>query len=134
MVTRRKISLIAAFAVLASVAGASPALADNEGSVPAGCSISPIAPSLVNGGVIYSGGSATCTRASGADFRLVRNFNGTPDVRVKNTYIPNTSSGKMTHYNTNCDNGGTGEYYSEIRLYSAVAAQRVSRTVTLSHC
>ncbi|MBF4625207.1 hypothetical protein [Clavibacter sp. VKM Ac-2872] len=134
MVTRRKISLVAAFAVLASLAGAAPALADNSGSLNIGCSISPRTPTLVNGGVIYSGGSATCSQASGADFRLVRNFNGTPDVRVANQYIPQTPSFTMTHYNTNCDGGGTGQYYTEIRLYAPGAAQRVSPTVTLSHC
>lgn len=134
MVTRRKISLLAAFAVLASVAGASPALADDSGKVPIGCSISARIPSTLPQGEIYSGGTAYCTDTSGGDFRLVRNFNGTPDVRVKNTYVPNTSSNRMTHYNVNCDGGGVGQYYSEIRLYTGGAPQRVSKTITLTHC
>ncbi|WP_435740149.1 hypothetical protein [Clavibacter nebraskensis] len=134
MVTRRKISLLAAFAVLASLAGASPALADSSGTLPSGCSISPSTPSNSGSSIVF-GGSAYCRGASSADFRLVHNYGSTPDARVKNVPVSNVANGPMSYTGVTCDNGpASTEYYSEIRLYVSGSPQRVSKTVTLSHC
>lgn len=115
------------------MSGPLPAVADNSGTLPAGCSISPRTPSISSNRILF-GGSALCRAATSADFRLVHNYNGLPDARVTNVNIPNQGNGDFRYTGTTCDNGGTTQYYSEIQLYVSGSPQRVSNTVTLNHC
>lgn len=125
--------MLGAGLILASIAVAGPAMADSSGTLPSGCSIKASTPSL-SGGKIAFGGSATCKSASSADFRLVHNYNGLPDARVKNVNQRNPGTGYMQYTGVTCDGGGTKQYYSEIRLYATGSPQRVSGTTTLSPC
>lgn len=110
-----------------------PAHADNVGTMPSGCSITPTAPSIATAKKVLFGGSEKCKGTSSVDFRLVHNYNGLPDVRVKNV---NIIGANHTYHGTTCDNGTkTTQYYSEIALRGlSKAVQRVSATKTLTHC
>lgn len=116
-----------------------PAYADNIGTVPSGCGISPTAPSGVVVGAnveVRFGGSAHCGSATSISYRLVHNYATLPDARVTSWTIGGTSSSYISQI---CDNGGpygaTTPYYSEIALNgTASAVQRVSKTVTINHC
>lgn len=130
--------LKSALAVCAVLAGgafvtATPAYADAIGTMPSGCSISPSTPTVYSSTrQISFGGSGSCSRATSMDFRLVHNYSGLPDVRVRNVNIPGSPT---TYHGLTCNNGGTKQYYSEIALLgTGSTVQRVSRTVTLSHC
>lgn len=133
MISRKRLGLLSVGLLLASLAVSTPAVADNSGTLPAGCSISPSTPSLSGSRVVF-GGSARCGGASSADFRLVHNYNGLPDSRVTNVNQRNNGTGNFSYAGTTCDGGGTTQYYSEIRLYVSGSPQRVSNTVTLNHC
>jgi hypothetical protein len=137
MITRKELSVLGVGVVLAASLGASPAFADNSGNMPSGCSIRAAAPSTVStkaGKAVTFGGSATCKSASSADFRLVHNFDGLPDSRVKNINIRQNGTGEFSYTGNTCDGGGSDQYYSEIKLYATGSPQRVSKTVTLTHC
>lgn len=136
MISRKKISMFAVGLAVASLAVATPAMADSSGTLPSGCSISASAPTTVGTQKQVSfGGSANCGASSSADFRLVHDYtNGVPDARVTNVNIRNNGSGSYSYTGVTCDNGGTTAYYSEIRLYVTGSPQRVSKSVTLSHC
>jgi len=135
MFSRKKLSMLAVGLVLASFTAATPAMADSSGTLPSGCSISANTPTLASNNRISFGGSANCKSASSADFRLVRDFsNNVPDARVTNVNIRDNGTGAYQYSGVTCDNGGTGSYYSEIRLYATGSPQRVSKTVSLSHC
>jgi hypothetical protein len=130
-------SMIAAVALVVgaiAVVGA-PAMADNIGTMPSGCGISASNPTIdVYKGVreIVYGGSAHCAGASSIEFRLVHNYTGLPDVRVADSNIPGDD---LTFHGTTCDNGGTTQYYSELAFDGlSTTVQRVSSTVTLTHC
>jgi hypothetical protein len=114
---------------------ASPAYADNIGTMPSGCGISPSTPSiLVAMGYRYVtfGGSAHCAGATSIAFRLVHDYSGLPDVRVAEVTLPYSDTSYSGH---TCDNGGTTKYYSEIAFNGlSTTVQRVSSSVTLSHC
>jgi hypothetical protein len=134
LIDRQSISILAASAVLASLTVASPALADDSGTFPAGCSASPCIPA-VSGGEVTFGGEAYCPGAGSADFRLVHDYDNLPDVRVTDVNISNIANGPMSYFSSTCDNGpATTKYYSEIHIYVSGAPQRVSKTVTSSHC
>lgn len=134
MISRKRISMLGVGLVFASVAIAAPAMADNSGTLPSGCSISPTTPSLDSAKRIYFGGYAHCGAAPSADFRLVHNYDNVPDYRVKNANVGNSGTGNFQYFTLTCDSGGAKQYYSEIKLYVSGSPQRVSKTVTLSPC
>lgn len=142
MITRKKLSLLAVCAVAGGLLTASPAFADNSGTIPSGCSISPSNPTIstltLSTGAkqrqIAFGGSATCSKASSAEFRLVHNYSGVPDARVKTVTQKKTGS-DFDYTGVTCDNGGTTAYYSEIKLTVSGSPQRISDVKTLTnHC
>lgn len=134
MFTRKKLGVLGVGLALVSLAVAPPAMADNSGTLPSGCSISPSTPSLSTGNRVAFGGSVKCNAASSADFRLVHNYNGLPDSRVRNVNIRSNGTGNFSYHGVTCDNGGTTQDYSEVRLYVSGSPQRVSKTVTLTQC
>jgi hypothetical protein len=134
LIDRQSISILAAFAVFASLTVASPALADDSGTFPSGCAASPMMPKASGGPVLF-GGNAYCPGAASADFRLVHNYDNLPDARVTEVNIPNIANGPMAYFSSTCDNGpAVTEYYSEIQIHVTGAPQRVSTTAKLSHC
>jgi len=139
MKTSRISSALATAGLIAGsiLCGATPAQADNIGTIPAGCSITPVDPgTLVVSGqtrVTY-GGNAGCNQAIIIFVRLVHNYDGLPDVRVKEHSSATTA---WSYYGNTCDNGPTTtEYYSEVGWNTASIGdvQRTSATKTLTHC
>lgn len=134
MLGKRLPSALIAFGLVAgSLAVAIPAYADDYGTMPSGCSMSPVAPTVVSSHVHYSG-TGYCSIAYEMDTRLIHNYDGLPDVEVADVQsfsIPSFSgSGSV------CDGGGTTQYYTELAFYynSRGDTQRVSSTKTLTHC
>ena len=131
--SKLRTALIAMGLVAGSLLAAAPAYADNYGTMPSGCSLSPSAPH-VSGSRVYWSGTGYCSLAYQMDSRLVHNYDGLPDVRVAvaSSYSsPSFSAGSNT-----CDGGGTTQYYTENAFYYRTRddTARVSGTVTLTHC
>ena len=132
----RKNSMLLAITLIAGgLLAAAPAYADNAGTVPSGCSISPNRPTILvvsEARRVTFGGSANCNAASSIDFRLVHNFTTFPDVRVRQV---NIAQSQASYTGSTCNNGGSKQYYSEIALRGlSTTVQRVSSTVTLTTC
>lgn len=110
-----------------------PAQADSIGTMPSGCGITAATPTIGSQNRVTFGGSAHCGGASSIDFRLVHNYdNNVPDARVKEV---NIQLNDASYSGLTCDNGGTTQYYSEIAFRGlSSTVQRVSKTVTLTHC
>ncbi|WP_243233048.1 hypothetical protein [Microbacterium sp. CIAB417] len=70
--------------------------------------------------------------------RLVHNFNGLPDVRVKTKSQSPAAAPNYSLSDTTCDNGNTTEYYTETGYYRHGEAGgdviRSSSMRTLTHC
>lgn len=117
----------------AALTPATAALADNVGSMPSGCSATPRTPGLSSTKKVTYGGSTSCVYAQVSFFRLVHNFDGLPDARV----AEQSYTGKDNSYSgSTCDNGtATTPYYSEVGWSSSLGTvQRVSKTISLTHC
>lgn len=113
--------------------------AENHGTMPKGCSISPITPKLdAKKRVAYSG-SGYCKAIPINNFVaiLVHNYDGLPDARVKISY---SSLKERPDYYANgatCDNGGTTQYFTEAGYWRSQPYTDVIRTSsqkTLTHC
>lgn len=136
-----KVQTVIAAAVLGlgTLAVSAPAWADNSGTIKSGCSINTTQPPFTSsvsgtGKVVNWQGSGSCSKANKFGARLVHNNTNFPDGRVAeiNSYGgPNFSAAGYR-----CDGGGTTQYYGENVLYytDGSSAQRVTKTVTLTHC
>lgn len=136
---RTRAVLLTALLVLGGgLMGSQAAVAQDQGTVPAGCTLSSAAP-WVSGSYVNFGGSGYCNRNDINSFaaRLVHNYDNLPDVRVKTVQSwgqqPNWSAWGAT-----CDNGGTTQYYTEAGYYRSGAAGGdiilTSAMRTLTHC
>ena len=107
------------------------------GSMPSGCSLSPVAPSSNSAYIKYSGtGSCTNPRVTRFVVRLVHNYDNLPDVRV--TWTDDYTSPWTGGQSTVCDGGGTTQYYTQAVFYQDAAyggdVWSDSANKTLTHC
>lgn len=128
--------LVGALALSASLLGAQSASADDYGTLPPGCSLSPRAP-IVSGATIVYGGTGYCTSTNVTLFilQLVHNYDLLPDaVAAQMTQSP-AAKPFYDLTGVTCDGGGVTEYYVQTSYWATTGdSGRASPTVTLSHC
>jgi hypothetical protein len=134
---KKKFFATALVAVALTIGGGATMANAAGGSMPRGCSLSPVAPTTSGAYLKYSAtGSCTNARVESMVTRLVHNYDNLPDVRVTwTTDYYNPHSGGESNI---CDGGGTSEYYTQAVFYQAAAyggdVWSDSSNKTLTHC
>jgi len=132
------ILLAVALGIGSPVVGATAAHADDTGTMPAGCTISPVTPSLSGSSVKYAGSGKCSATINSFNIRLVHDYDNLPDVRVKTKSQSYTAAPNFSLSDTTCDGGGSTKYYTEAGYYRSANyggdVIRSSAKKTLTHC
>lgn len=132
--TKLATALLTAF-IATATAGTQTALADNYGTLPPGCSVSPVAPRLSGAKIRYAASGYCNKNIKLFVVRLVHNYDVLPDALVRELVQSPAARPNYSLSGTTCDNGGTTQYYTEAGYYISTGdAMRTSATRTLTHC